>query len=168
MRGEMWPRRQETIPPDVGPPRCAQLMGLASRGCLVLVLGAIGERRNLLFWSDLGLPWVPCLKCTPLVQVKQRQNEWAERSTGHFADQHQFLFAPTLGRIAQHRRRYRPTATSRSKRVWPFPVERDPGHYGSSSKKTWAQRRHPWCSRRWVAWQKPEGAQPADTRRGGG
>src|ERR1700719_855009 len=28
-----------------------------------------------------------------------------------------------------------------------------------------AQRRHPWCSRRWSA--TPEGAQPADTRRGG-
>jgi hypothetical protein len=35
----------------------------------------------------------------------------------------------------------------------------------SSSPKTWAQRRHSWCSRRWSA--TPEGAQPADTRRGG-
>ena len=59
MRGEMWPRRQETFPrPDASPPRCAQLMGLASRGCLVLVLGATAERRNLLFRSDLGLPWI--------------------------------------------------------------------------------------------------------------
>ena len=62
MRGEMWPRRQETFPrPDASPPRCAQLMGLASRGCLVLVLGATAERRNLLFWSDLGLPWIRAL-----------------------------------------------------------------------------------------------------------
>jgi hypothetical protein len=62
MRGEMWPRRQETFPcPDASPPRCAQLMGLASRGCLVLVLGATAERRNLLFRSDLGLPWIRTL-----------------------------------------------------------------------------------------------------------
>ena len=59
MRGEMWPRRQETFsPPDASPPRCAQLMGLALRGCLVLVLGATAERRKLLFRSDLGLPWI--------------------------------------------------------------------------------------------------------------
>jgi hypothetical protein len=62
MRGEMWPRRQEGIsPPDASPPRCAQLMGLASRGCLVLVLGATAERRKLLFRSDLGLPWIRTL-----------------------------------------------------------------------------------------------------------
>src|ERR1700682_4994271 len=61
MRGEMWPRRQETFPADASPPRCAQLMGLASRGCLVLVLGATAERRNLLFRSDLGLPWIRTL-----------------------------------------------------------------------------------------------------------
>ena len=62
MRSEMWPRRQETIPrPDASPPRRAQLMGLASRGCLVLVLGATAERRNLLFRSDLGLPWIRTL-----------------------------------------------------------------------------------------------------------
>ena len=63
MRGEMWPRRQETFPrPDASPPRCAQLMGLASRGCLVLVLDATAERRNLLFRSDLGLPWIRTLR----------------------------------------------------------------------------------------------------------
>jgi hypothetical protein len=46
MRDEMWPRRQETFsPPDASPPRCAQLMGLASRGSLVLVLGATAERQ---------------------------------------------------------------------------------------------------------------------------
>jgi hypothetical protein len=62
MRGEMWPRRQETFPrPDASPPRCAQLMGLALRGCLVLVLGATAERRNLLFRSVLGLPWIRTL-----------------------------------------------------------------------------------------------------------
>jgi hypothetical protein len=47
--------------PDASPPRYAQLMGLASRGCLVLVLGATAERRNLLFRSDLGLPWIRTL-----------------------------------------------------------------------------------------------------------
>jgi hypothetical protein len=36
-------------------------MGLASRGCLVLVLGATAERRNLFFRSDLGLPWIRTL-----------------------------------------------------------------------------------------------------------
>ena len=62
MRGEMWPRRQETFPrPDASPPRCAQLMGLALRGCPVVVLGATAERRNLLFRSDLGLPWIRTL-----------------------------------------------------------------------------------------------------------
>src|SRR5260370_24738379 len=62
MRGEMWPRRQETFArPDASPPRCAQLMGLALRGCLVLVLGATAERRKLLFRSDLGLPWIRTL-----------------------------------------------------------------------------------------------------------
>jgi len=62
MRGEMWPRRQERVsPPDASPPRCAQLMGLASRGCLVLVLGATAERRNLFFRSDLGPPWIRAL-----------------------------------------------------------------------------------------------------------
>ena len=66
MRGEMWPRRQEGISrPDAGPPRCAQLMGLASRGCLVLVLGATAERRNLLFRSDLGLPWIRTFSLRP-------------------------------------------------------------------------------------------------------
>ena len=36
-------------------------MGLASRGCLVLVLGATAERRKLLFRSNLGLPWIRIL-----------------------------------------------------------------------------------------------------------
>ncbi len=57
------------FPPDASPPRCAQLMGLASRGCLVFVLGATAERRNLLFRSDLGLPWAaskhPCTSRYP-------------------------------------------------------------------------------------------------------
>jgi hypothetical protein len=58
----MWPRRQRAVfPPDASPPRCAQLMGLALRGCLVLVLGATAERRNLFFRSDLGLPWIRAL-----------------------------------------------------------------------------------------------------------
>ena len=33
-------------------------MGFASRGYLVIVLGATAERRNLFFRSDLGLPWI--------------------------------------------------------------------------------------------------------------
>jgi hypothetical protein len=53
--------RRNFLPPDASPPRCAQLMGLASRGCLVLVLGATAERRNLFFRSDLGLPWIRTL-----------------------------------------------------------------------------------------------------------
>src|SRR6185503_9105615 len=73
--------------PDASPPRCAQLMGLASRGCLVLVLGATAERRNLLFRSDLGLPWIRTFRSTPFVQVKQ-QNDLGRafnpvRSHGH-------------------------------------------------------------------------------------
>ena len=62
MRGEMWPRRQDAVSlPDASPPRCAQLMGFASRGCLVIVLDATAERRNLFFRSDLGLPWIRTL-----------------------------------------------------------------------------------------------------------
>src|SRR5947208_17175030 len=107
----MWPRRQETFsPPDASPPRCAQLMGLASRGCLVLVLGATAERRKLLFRSDLGLPWIRTLRSTPFIQVKQ-QNELGRAFNGHLADYHQFLFAHMFGRIdsvdadiARHRR----------------------------------------------------------------
>ena len=70
-RSEMWPRRQKKfLSPHASPPRCAQLMGLASRGCLVLVLGATAERRNLFFRSDLGLPWIRILSLRP-IQVKQ-------------------------------------------------------------------------------------------------
>jgi hypothetical protein len=57
--GEVWPRRSgESFSPEASPPRCAQLTGLALRGCLALVLGATAERRNLFFRSDLGLPWI--------------------------------------------------------------------------------------------------------------
>ena len=102
---------RETFPrPDASPPRCAQLMGLALRGCLVLVLGATAERRNLLFRSDLGLPWIRTFRSTPPIQVKQ-QNELRRAFNGHLADPHQFLFAHTVGRIdsidadiARHRR----------------------------------------------------------------
>src|SRR6476620_5147333 len=111
----MWPRRQERVSrPDAGPPRCAQLMGLALRGCLVLVLGATAERRNLLFWSDLGLPWIRTVGVPP-IQVKQTKLSWAGRSMG---------ISPTItnsvrahvGPDRHHRRRYRPTSASRSKR----------------------------------------------------
>ena len=67
-------------------------MGLASRGCLVLVLGATAERRNLFFRSDLGLPWIRTFRSTPFVQVKQ-QMSWAERSTG---------IAPTITKSSSH------------------------------------------------------------------
>src|ERR1700677_2257495 len=50
--------RRRVSPPDASPPHCAQLMGLASRGCRAIVLGATAERRNLFFRSDLGLPWI--------------------------------------------------------------------------------------------------------------
>jgi hypothetical protein len=123
----MWPRRQETFPrPDASPPRCAQLMGLALRGCLVLVLGATAERRNLLFRSDLGLPWIRTFRSTPFIQVKQ-QNELGRASLGHLADHHQFLFAHRFGRvdsidtdIARHRRADRGSSG-------PFHVEDDLG-----------------------------------------
>src|SRR5271170_4259562 len=89
----MWPRRQWAVsPPDASPPRCAQLMGLASRGCLALVLGATAERRNLFFRSDLGLPWIRTLRFTPFIQVKQ-QNELSRAFNGHLANHYQFLFA---------------------------------------------------------------------------
>jgi hypothetical protein len=81
---------------------------------------------------------------------------WARALIGPLADHPQFLFAPTLRPDRQHRRRYRPTSTSRSRRVWPPSCGTRSWTPGSSSPKTWAQRRHPWCSRRWSA--KPEGA----------
>jgi hypothetical protein len=73
-------------------------MGFASRGCLVLVLGATAERRNLVFRSDLGLPWIRTLSLH-LTRQDNSKMSWAERSTGHLADPHQFLFAPMFGRI---------------------------------------------------------------------
>ena len=73
-------------------------MGLASRGCLVIVLGATAERRNLFFRSDLGLPWIRTLRSTPFIQVKQ-QNELGRAFNGHRADHHQFLCAHIFGRI---------------------------------------------------------------------
>lgn len=66
---------------DASPPRCAQLMGFASRGCLVLVLGATAERRNLLFRSDLGLPWIRAVGLR-LRRYSNSEMSWAECSTG--------------------------------------------------------------------------------------
>src|SRR6478672_1573330 len=96
-------------------------MGLASRGCLVLVLGATAERRNLLFRSDLGLPWIRTFRSTPFIRVKLQ----AELSPSvHLADHHQFLFAPMLGRvdsidadIARHRRADRGASPFMSKTI---------------------------------------------------
>ena len=62
------------------------------------MLGATAERRNLLFRSDLGLPWIRTFRSTPFIQVKQ-QNEFGPSVHGHLADHHQFPFAPMLGRI---------------------------------------------------------------------
>jgi hypothetical protein len=45
--------------PDTSPPRCVQLMGLALRGYLVLVLGATADGRKL--------PPVPTLVCRRVV-----------------------------------------------------------------------------------------------------
>ena len=115
----MWPRRQERVSrPDASPPRCAQLMGLASRGCLVLVLGATAERRNLFFRSDLGLPWIRTLGLPP-IQVKQ-----TVKCVGPSVQRASRRPSPIpvrahVGPDRQHRRRYRPTSTSRSRRVWP-------------------------------------------------
>jgi hypothetical protein len=54
-------------------------MGITSRGCQVLVLSATAERRNLLFRSDLGLPWIrtPTLRLT---SQKQQYDESVRRS----------------------------------------------------------------------------------------
>src|ERR1700757_4163301 len=99
----MWPRRQERVSRlTQSPPRCAQLMGFASRGCLVIVLGATAERRNLFFRSDLGLPWIRSVS----LRLSSKQQELGRAFDGHLADHHQFLCA-------------QPTSTSRSRRVWP-------------------------------------------------
>ena len=136
MRGEMWPRRQERVSrPDASPPRCAQLMGLASRGCLVLVLGATAERRNLFFRSDLGLPWIRTLDIPP-IQVKQTVK----------------CVGPSVQRAS---RRPSPNSCSRPRwagstastpispdideqieaRLAPFQVDDDPGHQGPRRRR---------------------------------
>jgi uncharacterized protein YegP (UPF0339 family) len=56
-------------------------MGLASRGCLALVLGATAERRNLFFRSDLGLPWIRT-RSLRLSRQSTSKTSWAEPSTG--------------------------------------------------------------------------------------
>jgi hypothetical protein len=56
-------------------------MGLASRGYLVLVLGATAERRKLLFRSDLGLPWIRTLGLPRLSRQSNSEMSWVERST---------------------------------------------------------------------------------------
>jgi hypothetical protein len=127
---------RETFPhPDASPPRCAQLMGLASRGCLVLVLGATAERRNLLFRSDLGLPWIRTSGLPRLSRQSNSKMSWARAFNGHLADPHQFLFAHTFGRIAsidadiaRHRRADRGASG-------PFPVEDNPGHQGPHRRR---------------------------------
>ena len=65
-------------------------MGLASRGCLVIVLGATAERRNLFFRSDLGLPWIRALS----LRLSGKQQELGRAFDGHLAGHHQFLCTP--------------------------------------------------------------------------
>ena len=129
---------RETFPrPDASPPRCAQLMGLASRGCLVLVLGATAERRNLFFRSDLGLPWIRTFSLRPADPGKT-VNEAGRAFNGPRADHHPVLCAHCRP-DRQHRRRYRPTSTSRSTHVWPpFTWTTIPDTQGSATPKTWA------------------------------
>src|ERR1700736_681620 len=69
-------------------------MGLASRGCLVLVLGATAERRKLLFRSDLGLPWIRTVGVPPN-PGKQTVKCVGPSVQRHLADHHQFPFVRT-------------------------------------------------------------------------
>jgi hypothetical protein len=144
--------------PDASPPRGAQLMGLALRGYLVLVLGATAERRNLLFRSDLGLPWIRTFRSTPFIQVKQ-QNGLGRAINGHLADRHQFP-SRTCSAGSTASTPISPDIGEPIEAVWPPFMWKTILDNRSSSPKSWAPRRHPWCSRRWSA--KPEGAQPAD------
>ena len=172
----MWPRRQETFPrPDASPPRCAQLMGLAWRQ----VLSARAGRHSREEESSLPVrPWSavdPYLRSTPFIQVKQQEYELGRAFNGQLADHHRFLFAPTLGRIAsidadiaRHRRADRGASgpLSCGRRSWTP---------GSSSPKTWAQRRHPLVlarvecyTRRSAASRHPSRWRGAATRHPGG
>jgi hypothetical protein len=54
---------------------------------------------------------------------------WAERSTGIFADHHQFLSAHMFGRIDRIERRSRPTSRPDRGASGIFHVEDDPGHH---------------------------------------
>jgi len=84
---------------DASPLRYAQLMGFASRGCLVLVLSATAERRNLLFRSDLGLPWIRSSSLR-LRRCSNSEMSLAERSTGISPPTiTKFLSAHMFGRI---------------------------------------------------------------------
>ena len=134
-------------------------MGLASRGCLVLVLGATAERRKLLFRSDLGLPWIRTLGL-PLTQVKQQQNEMGRAFNGHLADHHQFCSRPRwAGSTASTPLSPDIDEQIEARRV-PFRWKAILGARVLIAEDLGAAR-HPWCSRGWSA--TPEGAQPADT-----
>src|ERR1700746_783472 len=134
--------------PDAGPPRCAQLMGFASRGCLVIVLGATAERRNLFFRSDLGLPWIRFFSLRlsreatgvgSSVRRASRRPSPIPVSATDIDEQIEARLAPF------HWKAIRDTRVLIAEDLGAAPT--------------------PWCSRRWSA--KPEGAQPADTRRDG-
>jgi hypothetical protein len=147
MRGEMWPRRQGDICPPrrkptalcpVDGPRFAWVPS-ARAGC-----HSREEETSLPVrpWSAVD----PYARCTPY-PGKANKIELGRAFNGHLADHHPILFAHTVGPDRQHRRRYRPTSASRSRRVWPLSCGRRSWTPGSSSPRTWAQRRHHWCSR---------------------
>ncbi len=121
MRGEMWPRRQERVS------RLTQAHRAVPSWWALLRVGAwcscwAPQPRGGIFSSG------PTLVCrgsvlkvyAPPIQMKP-SNELGRTFNGPRADHHPFLcahFRPDR----QHRRRYRPTSTSRSTRIWPpFP-----------------------------------------------
>jgi hypothetical protein len=130
----MWPRRQEILsPPDASPPRCAQLMGLASRGCLALRAGRHSREEE----TSLPIrPWSavdPYPRSTPCPGKPNSKMRWAERSTASrrpspipFA--HTFSRINNVDAIVRHRRADRGASG-------PFHVEDDPGHQGPHRRR---------------------------------
>ena len=115
--------------PDASPPRCAQLMGLASRGCLSTRAGRHSREEETSLpvrpWSAVD----PYPRSTPFIQVKQ-QNELGRAFNGHLADPSPIPVRAHARPDRQHRRRYRPTSTSRSRRVGPL----------SCGRRSWTKR----------------------------
>src|SRR6478609_5940373 len=113
-------------------------MGLALRGCLVLVLGATAERRNLLFG-----PTLVCRGSVPLVypaypgkaQVKH-SNELGRAFNGHLADHHP---SPVRAHVGPGSTASTPISPDIGEhieaRLTPFPVDGDPGHQGPHRRR---------------------------------